>query len=213
MDHGYYGIVLLSVFLAISSFVIFFLFAGRASCMGKMLNGSELIASWQYSDIETIKNIKEMKEENKGLFVMAFPFFSLVMIIVAVTVGVASENIATGLFISLIVIIINILFFKFIMVIDIKEKEIKMTASNDNKRYVYISQSGIYAHGMLNVWKGWGSSLKSVHYDKTTQTLDFIYSYLRPYGFGRYTVNVKVQDDKLYVIDDLRNAFLTYWQE
>ncbi|MGH4117382.1 hypothetical protein [Clostridium sp.] len=213
MDNGCYGMAFLGIFSSLSSFTIFFLFVGRANCMAKMLNGSDIIAAWQYTERDTINNIKKIKEENKGLFVMAIPVFSLVIIIVALTVGVASGNIGVGLIIFIIVLALNILFFKMYMTTEIKEKNVNIKASDWKKSYVYISTSGIYAHGILSVWKGWGSNLKSVNYDGTKKTLDFTYSYIKPYGFGRYTVNVSVPVDKLYLLDNLKNSFLAYWQE
>lgn len=213
MNNGYYGISLVGMFAAISSFVIFFLFAGRASCLGKMLAGNEVVAAWQYTDQETIGNIKESKEENKGLLVMAVPFFSFVIIVVVLTVGIAAENIGLGLLIVIILIVLNILFFKIAMSIEIKERQVMMNGSNQKKRSVYISESGIYAHGMLHVWRGWGSSLKAVRYDGKKKALDFTYSYLRAYGIGKYTVTVKVPEDKMYLVDRIRNSFLAYWLE
>ncbi|MCJ7688758.1 MAG: hypothetical protein MUO60_05495, partial [Clostridiaceae bacterium] len=103
-------------------------------------------------------------------------------------------------------------FFKVYMAIEIKEKEGNIKVTDLKKSYVYISTSGIYAHGILSVWKGWGSNLKAVQYDGTNKALGFTYSYIRPYSFGRYTVNVNVPEDKLYLLDNIRNSFLDYWQ-
>ncbi|MGH4139923.1 hypothetical protein [Clostridium sp.] len=213
MNIGYYGLAFLGIFSSLSSFTIFFLFVDRANCMAKMLNGSDIIAAWQYTERDTINNIKEIKEENKGLFVMAIPVFSLVIIIVALTVGVASESIGVGFIISIVVIALNILFFKMCMSTKIKDKNFNIKVSDWKKSYVYISTSGIYAQGILSAWKGWGSKLRVVHYDGTNKALGFTYSYIKPYGFARYTVNVNIPEDKLYLLDNIRDEFLAYWQE
>jgi len=213
MDNSYYGMAFLGIFSSLSSFIILFLFIGRAKCMAKMLNGSDVIATWQYTERDTINNIKKIKEENKGLFVMAIPVFSLVIIIVALTVGVASEKIGVGFIISIIVIVLNILSFKMYMATEIKEINFNIKVTDLKKSYVYISTSGIYAHGILSVWKGWGSKLMVVHYDRINKALGLTYSYISPFGFARYTINVNIPEDKLYLLDNIRDKFLAYWQE
>lgn len=209
MDRQFYAVTLIGFFASFASFVIMFLFISRAKCMARMLNGTDLIASWIYSDDETINNIKEIKEENKGLWVMAMISLSLAAIVVLVTVGIAAEVLPISLLISLILIVLNILILKIFMKYDDKnkeDKEFQLRGKKYRNRYVYISSTGIYAHALLHVWKGWGSSLKEINYESASKKLSFTYSYLRPYGFGLYTVTVKVPQDKdyLYAIKNSR---------
>lgn len=202
MDIQFYAVTLVGVFAACASFVIMFLFISRANCMSKMLNGKELIASWVYSDADTIKNIDEAKEENKGLWFMAMVSLSLIAIIILITVGIAAEFFAFSILISLLIFVINVLVLKIFMHIDNgtkEKKETELLQKDKKKKYVYISQRGIYAHGQLHVWKGWGSNLREVHYNPESYKLSFTYSYLRPYGFGYYTVTVMVPQGENYL--------------
>lgn len=202
MESRFYAITLISFFAAVSSFVILFLFIIRANCMSKMLNGTELLASWVYSEEDTIRNIVEAKEENKGLWFMAMVSLSMIAVIVLITVGIAADFFAIGLLISLMIIAMNVLILKLYMRMDDgmkDDKHIDLKQNNNKKRYVFISNSGIYAHGQLHVWKGWGSNLKEVYYHLNSGKLSFTYSYLRPYGFGLYTVTVKVPQNKDYL--------------
>lgn len=202
LPNGYYATAFISTFVAISSFTITFLFASRARCMTKMLNGTDLIASWVYSEALTLQNIQEAKEENKGLWFMAMVVFSIIIIIVLLTVGLAAGFFWKGFLISLVIIAINILIIKVLLSKDegiVKKQNTNLKLKENKKRYVYISSRGIYAHGLLHVWKGWGSKLKEIQYESSDNRLSFIYMYLRPYGFGRYTVTVRVPQDKDYI--------------
>lgn len=204
----FYAGAFIGMFISLSSFVITFLFNSRVKCMEKMLDGRDLIASWQYS-IETTKEIEnEMKKDKAGSIILAIPFFSFVIIVIVLTVSFASENIGLGFIITLFTILMNVLFFKLLM----RTEGVKGISSVEEvdmkKSYVYISSTGIYAYGMLNVWKGWGSKLIEVCYQKDSRYLSFEYSYIRPYSFARYTVSVYLPEDKEDLLKNIQDTFI-----
>jgi len=208
-----YPLVLLSVFFGISGLVIGGLFFNRASCLAKMIDGSDLVVFWQYTQNETLANIVEKKEENKGMIILMIPFFSFVIAVVSLTVGFASENAIAGILITLVLIIINVIFFNVLLKHDFKEKEVILKQEDEKRSYVYISKNGVFAHGLLHYWKGWGSSLKKVEYSRADNKLHFTYMYLRPYGYGRYTVDMKIPEGRYEIIDIVKRNFVDFWLE
>ncbi|MFZ7134202.1 MAG: hypothetical protein ACOWWR_17795 [Eubacteriales bacterium] len=207
LEIQYYAFAFLCIFLVSSSFIISFLFLNRFRCMSKMLDGTNLIVYWQYSQEETQKNINDIKEENKGLIIMAIPFFSFVIIIISITVGFASGKLGVGVLITMSIIVLNMFLFKIFMAYKPKEHKQESTLPDMKKSYVYISSRGIYAHGLLHVWKGWGSRLIDVQYDEKLDILLFTYSYLRPYGWGRYTVSVHIPTNKIHCLETIKEHF------
>lgn len=208
-----YPLVLLSVFFGISGLVIGTLFFNRASCLAKMIDGSDLVVFWQYTQNETLTNIIEKKEENKGMIVLIFPFFSFVIAVVALTVGFASENAIAGIIITLVLIVINIIFFNVLLKHDFKEKEVVLKQEDEKKSYVYIAKNGVFAHGLLHYWKGWGSYIKKVEYSREDKKLYFTYLYLRPYGYGSYTVDIKIPEGRNDIVENVRRSFEALWIE
>lgn len=211
LSNKIYAVTFISIFIATSSFVITFLFLSRSRCMSSMLDGKDLIVAWIYSEAETLNNINETKDENKGLWVIAMPTFSIVSIIIIITIGVAGEFLAMSALLTLIIVAVNILIFKLYVKYDSKPQNKgqlrNLRPSEYKNRYVYISKTGIYAHGMLHVWKGWGSSLKEILYHSKDNKLSFTYTYLRPYGIGSYTVDISIPGDSNY-LDAIKNNFL-----
>lgn len=212
MPKGYYAIAFISIFIAISSFVISLLMISRARCMAKMLKGEDLIASWVYSESETLKHISETKEANRGMWVMAMVVFSFVIIVVAMTIGFAAETLGISLLLSIVIVGINALAIKLYTKEAVPEAQHEVPSilrpSDEKKRYVYLSSTGIYAHGALHMWKGWGSDLKEISYAPNTKELSMTYSYLRPYAVGQYTVVVTVPEAHFDSLQKIKEQFL-----
>ncbi|PKM49992.1 MAG: hypothetical protein CVV02_13495 [Firmicutes bacterium HGW-Firmicutes-7] len=207
LQNNYYASAFVGMFLAVSCFVIVFLFLNRYHCMAKMLSGTDLVVSWIYSDEETKHNIKDYQEATKGRWIFAVMGISFVAIIVSVTVSIAAKSIGVSLLITIGLILMNVLLFKLYLVLDEKRARKGQTShlkpSEAKKKYVYISSRGIYAHGMLNVWKGWGSRLRAVQYEASSRKLAFTYSYLRSYTLGWYKVEVYVPDEYLDKVQNI----------
>lgn len=207
MSKGYFAMAFIGIFIATSSFIIALLFSSRARCMAKMINGSDLIASWQYNETEVLKNIEVSLKERRGLWIIAVMALSFLTILVVITVGIAAKSLGVSFFITVILIGINGLLYKLFLVADLSGHNKGLKASDDKKKFVYISTTGIYVHGTLHVWKGWGSELKKVQYDPLNNILSFTYTYLRPYSIGRYTVEVYVPKEMSGQLEAIMNRF------
>lgn len=206
MESKIFAGAFLSIFIAASSFTITFLFLSRYKCMNNMIKGIDLVAYWQYSPKETQLYEQRARYANKGRIIMAIPFFSFVLIVIILTMGFASDNHGMGLLSTVVIITLNVIFLKFFVSAKMGN-EPKVHNININKSYVYITPKGIYAHGLLHVWKGWGSKLRKVLFDEENNTLYFIYTYLKPYGFGEYTIEIKVPKENRYCIDKIKWTF------
>lgn len=207
------AIFFLTIFFGITAFAVSMLFNSRYKCLESMINGASCIAHWLYDDAYLNQRIEWERKEMQGNKTVAFYGLSFLIIFVMVIVAISARgDFNVGFLLAFFVILIDV--FAYLIIISTRDK--KNDVNKDvrlkdkryqRRRYVYVSNNGIYAHGIMHMWKGWGSKLTSVLYEKDSCTFYFTYRYFSGYIISSYTVDLQVPDCDHQVIADICHAF------
>lgn len=188
--NGGFAISFLSLVAAITTLIVAIMYQGRASALGRIFKGENLLAHWKYDPVEwqayAEKEYVTEKRDKRNLFYLV----AVISLVVGVGFTIAHPDagwVVLGMLGGLVVFIAILVLFS--------------TRYNYwmNKKYLgeaYITPDGVYLNRQLHLWRGWGASLDAFSYNEEDKFLAFQYSTPNRTGRADYTVRVPVPAGK-----------------
>ncbi len=183
MDGGF-AISFACLLLAITAFIVIFMYRGRARAVDKMLEGSNILVRWKYSEgewAEYTENSYQAEKSGKwGLYLFVMAIAAVVCFFFWIFVedsGLIMVGVMGGLAVILALTIL-------------------ITTNYDrwqNRRHLgeaIISRDGVYINRLLHLWRGWGARLDGAEYNRRERMLEFTYS--APSRTGRNYATARV---------------------
>lgn len=188
--NGGFAISFLSLVAAITMLIVAIMYQGRASALGRIFKGENLLAHWKYDPVEwrayAEKEYIIEKRDKRNLFYLV----AVISLVVGVGFTIAHPDVGwvlLGVFGGLLVFIAILVLFS-------TRYNYRM-----NKKYLgeaYITPDGVYLNRQLHLWRGWGASLDAFSYNEEDKFLAFQYSTPNRTGRADYTVRVPVPAGK-----------------
>ncbi len=199
---GFIGVV-----IALTAFIISFLYRRRIAVMQKFIDNTEMLAHWTYDetsykeDIE--KEFTERKEINNFWLKIVLLFFVIFTTPFAIFGFDSYENEERIGFILLLGACATIISLAAVIA------PYAMRASALKKsRDTYVSRDGLYHHGMLHIWQFPFGEFRGVQLKK--DTLYFTLAYLTKLGwikYEEYVVKVEVPNNELETAKKIIDVF------
>jgi len=181
---GGYAISFACLIIGITSFIVIFMYRGRARAVDRMLSGENILAHWKYAEHEwseyTDKAYQAEASGKWGLYIFVMSIAAVVCFFFWIFVedsGVIMLGVVGGLAALLAITIL-------------------ITTNYDrwqNRRHLgeaIISRDGVYINRMLHLWRGWGATLDRTEYNRQDRMLEFTYS--APSRTGRNYATARV---------------------
>ena len=182
--NGGFAISFLSLVAAITTLIVAIMYQGRASALGRIFKGENLLTHWKYDPVEwqayAEKEYVTEKRDKRNLFYLV----AVISLVVGVGFTIAHPDVGwvlLGVFGGLLVFIAILVLFS-------TRYNYRM-----NKKYLgeaYITPDGVYLNRQLHLWRGWGASLDAFSYNEEDKFLAFQYS--TPNRTGRVDITVRV---------------------
>jgi hypothetical protein len=185
-NDGGFAISFVCLWVAITAFIVIFMYRGRAKAVDKMLEGSNVLAHWKYTEREwseyTEKCYQAEQSGKWGLYLFVMAIAAVVCFFFWIFVedsGLIMLGVMGGLAAILALTIL-------------------ITTNYDrwqNRRHLgetIISRDGVYINRLLHLWRGWGTRLDGVEYNRPDRMLEFTYSTLSRTGRNYAAARVPV---------------------
>ena len=184
--NGGFAISFLSLVAAITTLIVAIMYQGRASALGRIFKGENLLAHWKYDPVEwqayAEKEYVAEKRDKRNLFYLV----AVISLVVGVGFTIAHPDVGW----VVLGVLGGVLVFIAILVLFTTRYNYWM-----NKKYLgeaYITPDGVYLNRQLHLWRGWGASLDAFSYNEEDKFLAFQYSTPNRTGRADYTVRVPV---------------------
>jgi len=188
--NGGFAISFLSLVAAITTLIVAIMYQGRASALGRIFKGENLLAHWKYDPVEwqayAEKEYVTEKRDKRNLFYLV----AVISLVVGVGFTIAHPDVGW----VVLGLLGGVLVFIAILVLFSTRYNYWM-----NKKYLgeaYITTDGVYLNRQLHLWRGWGASLDAFSYNEEDKFLAFQYSTPNRTGRADYTVRVPVPAGK-----------------